>query len=151
PWQVNATRNPVPRDLSTGNDHEGSAGRRTRLDFVEFRHRLQRLVDALVALRDLTPSSCAWPAEHESVEVTLESTGVVVELLVAQMPWEMGLDLIHRFQVSFGKFAPVFLASSHPGMLKVGRARQRDGGYAESYIEDNTTLWFRTPALRAPY
>ena len=67
---------------------------------IEFRNRVKRLVDSLVALRDLPPADRRWAGTQERVEVTLESEAVIVEFFVAQLPWETGSDLVHTFQLS---------------------------------------------------
>lgn len=119
---------------------ENTAERPGRTDFVEFRNRVKRLVESLVALRDLPSPDHPWRAEQERVEVTLESQAVIVKFFVAQLTWEIGSTLVHDFQRTFGKFAPVFLDSSNSAGFRLGKAREQSGSFGRVYLQDDTTL-----------
>ena len=112
-----------------------------RVDFVEFRNRLKRLVESLVALRNLPPPERPWPASPERVEMTLEADAIQVEFLVGQLPWNVAMKLVHDFQRTFAKFAPVFLDSYTDGFA-LEKSREQDGGYGR--IHDKTTLRIKT-------
>jgi len=60
-----------------------SNGRSSRPEFVEFRNRIQRLVESLVGLRDVASDTKSW-REQERVEVKLESAAVIVKFFVAE-------------------------------------------------------------------
>ena len=137
------------RDRISG--HQGSGGRTGRPDFVEFRNRIKRLIDSLVALRDLPPADRPWARGQERVEVTLESEAVIVEFFVAQLPWETGSELVYTFQLSFAKLGPVFLDSPARDLFRLGKSREKEGGYGQVYLKDKTILTFRTGFLRAGY
>lgn len=129
----------------------GRDSRAGRPQFVEFRDRMKRLVESLVALRELPSPENPWAGGTERVEVTLESEAVIVEFFVAQLRWESGSELTHNFQLSFGKFAPVFLDSPTKTSFKLGKSREKEGSYGQLYVQENTFLSFLAQPLDTGY
>jgi len=127
---------------SAGHDQDEGGGRRP--EFVAFRNRLARLVETLVALRDLPTPAHSWEAAPERVEVTLESDAVIVEFVVAHLPWDIASHLVHSFHVNFAKSSPIFLETYGDGILTLTRARPKEAGFAQVYLKENTTLTFKT-------
>jgi len=101
-----------------------SNGRSSRPEFVEFRNRIQRLVESLVGLRDVASDTKSW-REQERVEVKLESAAVIVKFFVAEFSWETASELAHHFQSSFGKLDPVFLDAPTGKTIKLARSGEK--------------------------
>ena len=118
-----------------------SNGRSSRPEFVEFRNRIQRLVESLVGLRDVASDTKSW-REQERVEVKLESAAVIVKFFVAEFSWETASELAHHFQSSFGKLDPVFLDAPTGKTIKLAR---------QLYRQKNTFITFERDPFNAGY
>ena len=139
------------RALENVGPHQGSGARSGRPEFVEFRNRLKRLVDSLVALRDLPAANVPWTGDPERVEVKLEAEAVVVEFVVARLPWEKGSELVHDFQSTFANPAPVFLDSRTRADFTLRKSREKDGSYGQFYLREDTSLSFGPQILGDGY
>lgn len=140
--------NGLSRDSASSRQGSGGDG---RPEFVAFRNRLSRLVEALLALRDLPPPDHAWAAEPERVEVRLESDAVIVEFVVAQLPWDVASTLVRNFQVNFARSTPIFLETYGRGDLTLTRSRPKEGSFAQVCLKENTTLTFEKRLMTAGY
>lgn len=129
-------------------DH-GAHARGARPDFVAFRRRLTRLIESLVALRDVS-SSEPWGELEERVEMRLEGDAVTIELFVAQLSCEVVTELAHHFRRTFMNFAPAFLETS-PGSVTLRQSREKDGSYGLLRTRDDTTLTVQRWYLRGEY
>ena len=129
---------------------QDSNGRSGRPEFVQFRSRIQRLVESLVGLRNSSAAAQDW-REQERVEVKLESAAVIVEFFVAKLSWETANELAHHFQSSFAQFAPVFLDAPAPRIFKLGKSREKEGSYRQLHILEDTSLMLQWDPLNAGY
>ena len=132
---------------TTGPRSSGGSGGRP--DFVEFRNRLKRLVDTLLAVRSFPPTP--FGGEREKLEVKLESEAVIVKFFVAELAWHVAGELIHRFQQSFAGLAPVFLDSSVSQSVKLTKPVEEKGGFGRVYNKDSSTISFDREILNAAY
>lgn len=136
--------------IKSTSGYQGSGGHTRQPEFVEFRNRIRRLVNSLVALRNLPPGA-SWAPDQERVEVQLESEAVIVEFFVAQLPWETASAIMHNFQRSFAKFRPLFLDSLTATLLKLEKSREKEGSYGQVYIKERTVLTFQKGPFNAEY
>jgi SpoVK/Ycf46/Vps4 family AAA+-type ATPase len=141
----------MPESAITNLGPDGDSGKHGgRPGFVEFRNRIQRLVDSLVGLR--TPSAPGpFGDARERVEVSLESEEIAVEFFVADLPWKTTSGLIHQFQDTFAKFAPVFLDASGLETLKVSKSAEKEGSFRTLYTKEDTTLTLDRDMLHVGY
>lgn len=149
-WHWTAIEMANGLSLDSARSREGSGGG-GRPEFVAFRNRLTRLVEALVALRDLPPPDHSWAAEHERVEVTLESNAVIVEFVVAQLSWDVACHLVRNFQLSFARSTPIFLESYGTGHFTLTRSSPKEGSFAQVYLKENTTITFEKRLMTVGY
>lgn len=138
---------PEERGITNTGKSEDNA---ERPGFVDFRNRIKRLVDSLVALRSPSPDSL-FGDSRERVEVKLESEAVTVEFLVAQLPWKTIVGILQQFQDTFAKFAPVFLDASGAQVLKVSKSAEKEGSFRTLYSKEDTTITLQTDLLNAGY
>lgn len=121
-----------------------------RPGFVDFRNRIQRLVDSLIALR--TPSAASSFGDgRERVEVNLESEAITIEFFVAELPWKTTSGLVQQFQDTFAKYAPVFLDAAGSQKLRVSKSVEKEGSFRTLYSKDDTTLTLQTDLFHAGY
>ena len=145
-----ATRKTIAPDATRGGPEgtgAGSSSTNPRKDFVGFRERLERLVESLVALRNVPASGRYWGDEPERVEVRLESREVTVEFTVADVPWTTVGHLTHLFQRTFGDLTPLLAQAPTPNTLSFAKPREKDGSHGQLYVGDRTTLDFGRPIL----
>jgi len=122
-----------------------SSGRGGRSEFVEFRDRIKRLVESMLALRKISPPDSAWSllGSQERVDVNLESEAVIIEFFATELSWETASKIAHDFERSFARSAPIFLECRGTTNMRLRQSRQKDGSYGQLYLKENTILSFQ--------
>lgn len=136
----------MAQELSTpgpgAEDGRGHSGK--RLDFIEFRQRITRLVETLAAKRG---SAGAVASDMERVDITLQSDGVAVRFHVADLPWPAACGIVHAFQNCFGRLKPMFAESWSRSSIAFDKASEQEGSYGRAFVREPLRLSFETSIL----
>jgi hypothetical protein len=128
---------------STGaEDGPGHSGK--RLDFIEFRQRITRLVETLAGKHG---SGGSVADGTERVDVTLQSDGVAVRFHVADMPWPAACGIVHAFQNGFNRLRPMFAESWSRSSISFDKAGEQEGSYGRAFVRERLRLCFETSIL----
>lgn len=135
-------------ETTTGADRDGS--RSERLDFIEFKKRIIRLSESLLAMR---PDIQAHPGytgqrKEEGVEVSLKSDEVSVEIFAADITLDRVADITQKFDQKFSKgfSLPLFTRTGMHSITLID-AREEYAGFRRFFKEGDTSIRFASNEL----